>query len=85
MIYIFAGNGQQATRYMQDHKLGKEDAKYIAKESEYDTYQHDVPEWFKNVGRWWGCYNRPALNIIKRRLKITPYTKELLTENIRKY
>ena len=60
-------------------------AKYIAKESEYDSYQHDVPEWFKNCGRWWGCYNKSALNIIKYNRRISMGTRDLLTESIKKY
>ncbi len=61
-------------------------AKYIAKErkaDQKDYYQHKVPEWYKSVGRFWGCYNRKLLKRRKQRIFINRDTYEELSEYAR--
>ena len=46
---------------------------YIAKERKADSHkekQHIVPEWYTDVGRFWGIYNRKLLKIKHRRFII---------------
>ncbi len=47
---------------------------YIGKnKGKAKEYQHDVPEEYKNVGRWWGFYgkNTGLLRMYKREIHIT--------------
>lgn len=60
---------------------------YIAKERKTSgkEYQEKVPEWFENVGRWWGCYGRKKLGIKKRKMEITEDQFMALIESSYKY
>ena len=62
--------------------------KYIAKDRKATKkeYQHEVPEWFKNCGRWWGCYNKKLLNIRKKRVKLNnEYEVDEMIEQVKQY
>ena len=61
-------------------------AKYIAKErkaDQKDYYQHKVPEWYKSVGRFWGCYNRKLLKRRMQRIYINRETFDELSDYAR--
>ena len=59
-------------------------AKYIAKEQKaHSEYQHIVPEQYKDVGRFWGCYNREGLHIMKKKFLITESTYETMQDLIK--
>jgi hypothetical protein len=60
---------------------------YIGKgKGKAKEYQHEIPEEYENVGRWWGFYGRNTglLHISKRRIKITEEDFEEYKERILK-
>ena len=61
--------------------------KYMAKEREYTNVisDHKVPEWFTNVGRWWGCYNRNELGIRTKKVQISQFQYEKMIEGVKQY
>ena len=59
---------------------------YIAKERKADSHkekQHKVPEWYTDVGRFWGIYNRKLLKIKHRRFIISEPTYEAVEKYFR--
>lgn len=61
--------------------------KYVAKEQKFNEkdYQHSLPEWIQNAGRWWGIRNKDKLNIHPKRFRISPYTFEELIRTADQY
>ena len=61
--------------------------KYVSKDRKFkeEDYQHDVPDWMKNAGQWWGCYNKDLLNIGYDKILINHATYKEIEEAFERY
>ncbi len=78
--------GTECEVVRESRRMGNYFAKYIGDCGERKKYQHDVPEWFKGSGRWWGVFNRMAITWLPiETINLTPREEIIMVKVIQGY